>query len=170
MLYGEPVELDTPVSQSKIGTELFHAFHGSLLQFSEDDRLLVAGMGDKVCLYDARNGSLLSALAIPAEKESSGRLFYLHARSVSVSVEAGTVAAGDNSGWISMWSLADGRMLSHVRGPGQSFVAFFGRTETVHQKFRLSKQRTLVYRRPLLVGSGEQLAVWDTSGWHRVSF
>ena len=170
MLYGELVELDSPVSRSKISVEGFHAFHGSLLQFSEDDRLLVAGIGDNVCVYDLQNGSLISVLAIPAEKESSGRFFYPHARSVSVSTEAGVVAAGDNSGWVSTWSLEDARMLSHVKGPGQSFVAFFGRAETVPRKFGIGRRRAPQYRRSLLVGSGEQLAVWDARGWHQVSF
>jgi hypothetical protein len=83
--------------------------YGGLLQFSEDDALLAAGVAGDVLVLDRQRETLLR-LAGRAERNPVP-----HVWCVAGSRQAGQVAAGHRDGTVCVWSLAGGQLVAQRR-------------------------------------------------------
>lgn len=127
--------------------------YGGLLQFSEDDALLAAGVAGDVLVLN-RQGEMLLRLAGRAERNHIP-----HVWCVAISRQAGQVAAGHRDGTVCVWSIPDGRLIAQrrlasgiIRG-----IAFAGLRERPAR--RLLKTHASAFDAVLVITLGDQVAL-----------
>jgi WD40 repeat protein len=127
--------------------------YGGLLQFSEDDALLAAGVAGDVLVLD-RQGEILLRLAGKAERNR-----VLHVWCVAISRRAGQVAAGHRDGTVCVWSLAGGQLLAQRRFASGTIggMAFAGHRERVVR--RLLKSPSPAFDAVLVITLGDRVAL-----------
>lgn len=127
--------------------------YGGLLQFSEDDALLAAGVAGDVLVLN-RQGEMLLRLEGRAERNHVP-----HVWCVAISRQAGQVAAGHRDGTVCVWSLADGQLLAQRRLDTGTIggIAFAGLRERAAR--RLLKTRAPAFGAVLVITLGGQVAL-----------
>jgi WD domain, G-beta repeat len=127
--------------------------YGGLLQFSEDDALLAAGVAGDVLVLN-RQGKTLLRLAGRAERNHVP-----HVWCVAISRQAGQVAAGHRDGTVCVWSLTDGRLVAQRQLASRIVggIVFAGLRERAPR--RLLKARAPAFDAVLAITLGDRVAL-----------
>lgn len=127
--------------------DFFMRKHGGLLQLSENNRLIACAAGSEAVILDLAGNELISMGRKRPYTSSSARTW-----SITISVEAGMVAAGYDDGAVCAWSLEDGQPVALARLTGNTIygIAFAG--VTAHR--RIGKQHA-----QLAVTAGQNVLV-----------